>query len=76
MAGCLTERGHTIVGWEKTGKKMKVDLIGEETEGRPDRLIVRGVLVSVVGRIRHDASVWNGSKTDISPGVNHRAFPA
>jgi hypothetical protein len=25
MAGCLTERGHTIVGWEKTGKKMKVD---------------------------------------------------
>ena len=25
MAGCLTERGHTILGWEKTGKKMKVD---------------------------------------------------
>jgi hypothetical protein len=25
MAGCLTERGHTIIGWEKTGKKMKVD---------------------------------------------------
>ena len=25
MAGCLTERGHAIVGWEKTGKKMKVD---------------------------------------------------
>ena len=25
MAGCLTERGHTIVGWQKTGKKMKVD---------------------------------------------------
>jgi len=25
MAGCLSERGHTIVGWEKTGKKMKVD---------------------------------------------------
>ena len=25
MAGCLTERGHTIVSWEKTGKKMKVD---------------------------------------------------
>ena len=25
MAGCLTERGHTIVGWEKSGKKMKVD---------------------------------------------------
>ena len=25
MAGCLTERGHTIVGWEKTGKKMRVD---------------------------------------------------
>jgi hypothetical protein len=28
MAGCLTERGHTIVGWEKTGKKMKVDPLG------------------------------------------------
>ena len=25
MAGCLTERGHTIAVWEKTGKKMKVD---------------------------------------------------
>ena len=25
MAGCLTERGHTIIGWEKTGKKMKID---------------------------------------------------
>ena len=25
MAGCLTERGHTVLGWEKTGKKMKVD---------------------------------------------------
>lgn len=25
MAGCLQERGHTIIGWEKTGKKMKVD---------------------------------------------------
>jgi len=25
MAGCLSERGHVIVGWEKTGKKMKVD---------------------------------------------------
>lgn len=25
MAGCLTDRGHRIVGWEKTGKKMKVD---------------------------------------------------
>jgi len=25
MAGCLTERGHTILGWEKTGEKMKVD---------------------------------------------------
>ena len=25
MAGCLTTRGHTIVGWEKTGRKMKVD---------------------------------------------------
>ena len=25
MAGCLSERGHTIVGWEKTGRKMKVD---------------------------------------------------
>ncbi|GAA4003603.1 hypothetical protein [Sphingomonas humi] len=25
MAGCLTDRGHTILGWEKTGKKMKVD---------------------------------------------------
>jgi hypothetical protein len=25
MAGCLTERGHTIVGWEKTGRKMKID---------------------------------------------------
>ena len=25
MAGCLTERGHTIVGWQNTGKKMKVD---------------------------------------------------
>ena len=25
MAGCLTARGHAIVGWQKTGKKMKVD---------------------------------------------------
>ena len=25
MAGCLADRGHTILSWEKTGKKMKVD---------------------------------------------------
>ena len=30
MAGCLTERGHTIVGWEKTGKKMKVDPLAKK----------------------------------------------
>ena len=30
MAGCLTERGHTILGWEKTGKKMKVDPLAKK----------------------------------------------
>ena len=30
MAGCLTERGHIIVGWEKTGKKMKVDPLAKK----------------------------------------------
>jgi hypothetical protein len=30
MAGCLTERGHTIVGWKKTGKKMKVDPLAKK----------------------------------------------
>jgi hypothetical protein len=25
MAGCLAERERAIVGWEKAGKKMKVD---------------------------------------------------
>jgi hypothetical protein len=31
MAGCLTERGHTIIGWEKTGKKMKVDPLAKKS---------------------------------------------
>ena len=36
MAGCLTERGHTIVGWEKTGRKMKVDpLAKKKAEAAP-----------------------------------------
>lgn len=30
MAGCLADRGHTILGWEKTGKKMKVDPLKRE----------------------------------------------
>ena len=30
MAGCLTERGHVIVGWEKTGRKMKVDPLAKK----------------------------------------------
>jgi hypothetical protein len=30
MAGCLTERGHTILSWEKTGKKMKIDPLGKK----------------------------------------------
>ena len=29
MAGCLADRGHAILGWKKTGKKMKVDPVGE-----------------------------------------------
>ena len=36
MAGCLTERGHTIIGWEKTGKKMaKADAIAAEKAMKP-----------------------------------------
>ena len=32
MAGCLTERGHTIVGWKTTGKKMKVDPMAKKAK--------------------------------------------
>ncbi|HET7709783.1 MAG TPA: hypothetical protein VFK50_09665 [Sphingomicrobium sp.] len=35
MAGCLTERGHTIVGWEKTGRKMKVDPLHKKKAKAP-----------------------------------------
>ena len=33
MAGCLTTRGHTIVGWEKTGRKMKIDPMAKRPKG-------------------------------------------
>jgi len=33
MAGCLAQRGYTIVGWEKTGKKMKDDPMVKKRPG-------------------------------------------
>ena len=30
MAGCLDQRGHEIVGWKNSGKKMKVDPMGKK----------------------------------------------
>jgi hypothetical protein len=36
MAGCLTERGHTIVGWEKTGKKMRVDPMAKKPRAKAE----------------------------------------
>ena len=34
MAGCLSQRGHTIVGWEKTGRKMKIDPMAKKPRAK------------------------------------------